>query len=310
MTQPLIIIADHTLAIQAELADLLAADAAVVSAVQTEQLSYWLDNPTLKPDILLLDQNFLEQPLAEFCEAWAVNPALRDCDVVVMGPDNVTSEADALLAGAVDYLRKPLHPVLALARIKAQLQRRAEIARLEALSATDGLTGVANRRYLDQFLNAEWRRAQREGGNIGLIMVDLDHFKRFNDYYGHVRGDECLREVSQALKHCVQRPRDLVARYGGEEFAIVLPSIQFEGVEVVAQRLQQVIAQLKLTHETSPVSDYVTLSMGLAWCEPVAGEHWTLLVEAADEALYTAKAAGRNGHSETVDLASVRMLLS
>ncbi|WP_419810317.1 diguanylate cyclase domain-containing protein [Bacterioplanoides sp.] len=310
MTQPLIIIADQTLAIQAELADLLAADATVVSAVQDEQLQYWLGSPTLKPDLLLLDRHFIDEDLAEFCLRWRANPLLRKCDVVVMGPDAAQDEAQALLAGAVDYLRKPLHPVLALARLKSQLQRRQEVARLEALSATDGLTGVANRRYLDQFLLSEWRRAQRESSSIGLIMVDLDHFKMYNDYYGHVAGDVCLQEVARALQSCVQRPCDLIARYGGEEFAVVLPSIQLSGVEVVAKRIQQAVAMLRLPHDASVTSDMVTLSMGMAWCEPAAGEDCRLLLTAADEALYTAKSEGRNRMSEAVDLASIRMLLT
>lgn len=310
MTQPLIIIADQTLAIQAELADLLAADATVVSAVQEEQLQYWLGSPTLKPDLLLLDRNFIREDLSEFCLRWRSNPLLRDCDVLVMGPDSANDEAQALLAGAVDYLRKPLHPVLALARLKSQLQRRQEVARLEALSATDGLTGVANRRYLDQFLLAEWRRAQRESNSIGLIMVDIDHFKMYNDFYGHVAGDVCLQEIAQALQSCVQRPCDLVARYGGEEFAVILPSIQIEGVEVVARRMQQAVSDLKLPHDASATSDIVTLSMGMAWCEPTAGEDCRLLMTAADEALYTAKSEGRNRMSEAVDLASIRMLLT
>lgn len=314
MSQPLILIADQTLAVQAQLGDLLAGESTVVSIIQPEQLEYWLAEPSQKPDLLLLDREFLNSSeagdIADLLARWTSNPVTRQCDVMVMGIAQEQYEVEALLAGAKDYLRKPLHPMLVLARVKSHLNKRAEISRLEALSATDGLTHIANRRYLDSFMSAEWRRAQREGGNLGLIMVDIDHFKLYNDHYGHVDGDHCLQQVAQILKENVQRPRDLVARYGGEEFAVVLPSIQFDGMAVVAQRLQQAFAEAAIPHDASPVSDKVTLSMGLAWCEPGAGEDCSLLLEAADEALYTAKAAGRNGFSETVDLASVRMLLS
>ena len=151
--------------------------------------------------------------------------------------------------------------------------------------------------------------AAGENGNLGMIMIDIDHFKLFNDYYGHVTGDECLRQVAKVLGECAQRPRDLVARYGGEEFAVVLPSIQIEGLEVVAQRLQRAMSDLAFAHHASPTAETITISMGLAWCEPKAGEDWKLLVEAADEALYTAKSNGRNQYSETVDLAAIRSLI-
>lgn len=308
MSQPLIIIADQTLAIQAQLGDLLAAEADTVSVIQPEQLEFWLDAPAHTPDVLILQRNFLPE-YTLLLERWRSHPKTRNSDVMLMGEACESFEVDALLNGAVDYLRKPVNPVLLLAKVKAQLARRRELSRLEALSTTDGLTHIANRRYLDCFLSAEWGRAQRESGNIGLIMIDVDHFKQYNDYYGHPAGDDVLIKIAAALQGCAQRPRDMVARYGGEEFAVVLPSIQKEGVEVVAQRLQQVISELKIEHRASATSSQLTMSQGLAWCEPKPGEDWHLLIEAADEALYTAKSNGRHCYSETVDLAAIRMLM-
>jgi len=133
-----------------------------------------------------------------------------------------------------------------------------------------------------------------------LIMMDIDHFKAFNDHYGHLAGDECLTLVSQQLKAVVQRPRDFVARYGGEEFVVLLPSVQAEGVVVVAERLKQALENLKITHSYSSSSQYVSMSMGLAWCEPEGDFQPEQLLAAADEALYSAKDAGRNGFSEVV----------
>ena len=161
MSQPLIIIADQTLAIQAQLGDLLATDASVVSAVKPEQLEYWLEVSSQQPDLLILERSFCGVDYRNFCSRWFEHPNTRDCDILILGERKDEYEVEALLAGAVDYLVKPLNPVLTLARVKSQLKRRHEIARLEALSSTDGLTGVANRRYLDQFLAAEWGRAQR-----------------------------------------------------------------------------------------------------------------------------------------------------
>jgi diguanylate cyclase (GGDEF)-like protein len=131
-------------------------------------------------------------------------------------------------------------------------------------------------------------------------MMDIDHFKAFNDHYGHLQGDECLTLVAQQLKAAVQRPRDFVARYGGEEFVVLLPSVQAEGVSVVAKRLQQALANLMIPHAYSSASQHVSLSMGLAWCQPENDFRPEQLIAAADEALYSAKDKGRNGFSEVV----------
>lgn len=311
MTQdPIIIIADETLAVQAQLGACLGSAVTLVSAMNQEQLIYRLSEPSHQTDILLLDMAFVGQQLASFCKQWLESPLSRNVSLIIMGPDDDEAELAALEVGALDYIRKPLNLELCKARIEVVLRHRAQIRRLESLSSTDALTQVANRRYLDDFLLAEWRRAQREGGNIGLIMIDIDYFKGYNDNYGHVEGDKCLRRVAQTLKQQVQRPRDLVARFGGEEFAIILPSIQFDGMAVVAERLRHAIEDLAIPNAGSDVNPYVTVSMGLAWCEPRVDDDVMVLMEAADEALYAAKSAGRNRFSQTVDLASIRSLLT
>ena len=131
-------------------------------------------------------------------------------------------------------------------------------------------------------------------------MIDIDNFKAFNDHYGHLQGDECLTQVAQQLKSAVQRPRDFVARFGGEEFIVLLPSIQPEGIAVVAERLQQALERLMIPHAYSNAGKFVSVSMGLAWCEPDGSYRPEQLIAAADEALYSAKDAGRNGFSEVV----------
>jgi diguanylate cyclase (GGDEF)-like protein len=257
-----------------------------------------------------VDQSFTGQQLSRFCHHWKQDPETRQIGLIVMGPDDDDVEIASLGAGADAYLRKPLNSQLCRIRIDQLLAARKEMQRLESLSVTDGLTGIANRRYFDDFLKAEWLRAKREGGNIGLIMVDIDHFKAFNDHYGHLEGDHCLQKVAATLKEQAQRPRDLVARFGGEEFAIVLPSIHFDGMKVVADRIRTSLTAAALPHEASDTSDILTVSMGLAWAEPSSSDNMDVLIEAADEALYAAKAGGRNRYSETVDLASIRSLMT
>lgn len=172
--------------------------------------------------------------------------------------------------------------------VNLQLQQANE--RLRFLSEVDELTGIANRRVLDQHLIQEWRRARRHSNSLSLIMIDIDWFKEYNDHYGHPAGDACLRQVAQALSVCLQREGELVARYGGEEFCIVLPQLSPDEAMVCAERLQRAVADLSLEHPRGRV----TLSIGVATA--CAGELSAaqMLLENADQALYKAKTAGRN----------------
>ncbi|MEH6449256.1 MAG: diguanylate cyclase [Oleispira sp.] len=300
-TEPLVLIADMGLNNQALLGDLLASEAQVTSIVRDTQLDYWLQQETeALPSVLILDYDFFQQQTRSFCQRWLAHPLMRQVPILITGNADDDIELFALTCGAVDFLVKPFKPILTLARIKLHLAQVKEHRRLSSLSMTDGLTQIANRRYFNEFYSAEWRRACREQGSLGLIMMDIDHFKAFNDHYGHLQGDECLTAVSQQLKAAVQRPRDFVARFGGEEFIVLLPSIQPEGVRVVAERLQQVLANLMIPHAYSSAGQYVSLSMGLAWCEPDNDFRPEQLIAAADEALYSAKEKGRNGFSEVV----------
>jgi diguanylate cyclase (GGDEF)-like protein/PAS domain S-box-containing protein len=165
---------------------------------------------------------------------------------------------------------------------------------LERLSVTDGLTGIANRRYFDRLLEIEWERARRTRESIALIMADIDYFKPYNDHDGHLAGDECLRRVSAALRDCLRRSSDLVARYGGDEFAVLLPVTRAEGSRHVAELIQRRLTDLRLEHRSSPISDRVTMSIGAAATVPQDGQICSWLIEAADACLYEAKRQGRN----------------
>lgn len=300
-TRPLVLIADKRLKKQSLLGDLLSEDARVTSIVRKSQLDTWLQDIDVTPSLLLMDYGFLLEDTRDFCRVWLAHPIMRNVPIVLMGGANENTELSALTSGAIDYLTEPLErPMLTLARLKLHLLQVSELRRLSSLSMTDGLTQIANRRYFDDFYTAEWRRACREQGNIGLIMIDVDNFKSFNDHYGHLQGDQCLTQIAQQLKSVVQRPRDFVARFGGEEFIVILPSIQPEGLVVVAERLKQAIDHLNITHDYSNASNIVTVSMGLAWGEPDKSYLPTEIIAAADEALYSAKDAGRNRRSEVV----------
>ena len=165
---------------------------------------------------------------------------------------------------------------------------------LERLATIDGLTLVANRRFFNERFKEEWRRLAREGFPLSVIMSDVDFFKLYNDRYGHLLGDDCLRAVAGAIRKNATRPADLVARYGGEEFVILLPNTPSRGALRVAELMRKEVEGLRIPHGPSPINDYVTLSLGIATVVPDADSDPTGLIEAADNALYEAKEQGRN----------------
>lgn len=166
--------------------------------------------------------------------------------------------------------------------------------KLEALSTTDGLTGIANRRRFDEALSLEYARHARSGAELSLILLDIDHFKAFNDSYGHVAGDDCLRQIGRVIAGCTARPGDLAARYGGEEFACILPETDHVGAVIIAERIRRAIQALGITHKASNVADCVTASLGAATTHCQTEGSVTNFVAQADDLLYRAKSLGRN----------------
>ena len=177
-------------------------------------------------------------------------------------------------------------------------QRTAELEaanrQLETLSITDALTGLANRRRFDHYWSEEWQRAVRQGTPLAVIMVDVDHFKNYNDHYGHTLGDACLRRLGALLRVTIRRAGELAARYGGEEFVVVLPGATAQQAAETAAALLAAIEAEQIPHAASPVASVLTLSMGVATGSPRAGEDRERLIRLADEALYRAKQQGRN----------------
>ncbi|MBD2260814.1 diguanylate cyclase [Pseudanabaena sp. FACHB-2040] len=182
-------------------------------------------------------------------------------------------------------------------RKQAELALKAANLKLETLAHLDSLTGVANRRRFDEYFIGEWLRLTRTKQPLSLILLDVDYFKLYNDYYGHQQGDDCLMRLAQALKLLVHRSSDLVARYGGEEFAIVLPGTGAKGAIAVAQRVQVAIQALAMPHCQSQVQDTVTVSMGIASIIPDRATPPKVLIQQADKTLYQAKQRGRNQYA-------------
>jgi len=173
-----------------------------------------------------------------------------------------------------------------------ELRRRHEAEQgLATLAATDSLTGLANRRRLDQVLRQEWSRAQRNRKPLAVLMVDVDHFKAFNQRHGHAGGDHALREVARTLERCIRRPADLAARYGGEEFQVILPETELAGALLLAERIR---AQVEALAPFADDAHSVTVSIGVGVYIPGTQHDLTQVLGAADEALYRAKANGRN----------------
>ena len=165
---------------------------------------------------------------------------------------------------------------------------------LERLSFKDGLTGVGNRRQFDTMLATEWASAQRDGKPLSLILLDIDFFKQFNDHYGHVRGDDCLRRIGAVLESATARPRDFVARFGGEEFVLVLPDTDAAAAQRMAERCRSLIADEAIAHERSSIAPRLTVSLGVGTATPAPGEQTRAFIERVDRALYQAKLHGRD----------------
>jgi diguanylate cyclase (GGDEF)-like protein len=252
---------------------------------------------TQQPDLILLDAVMPGLDGYAVCRALHSAAETRDIPVIfITALKTPEDETGALAAGAADFITKPVNAAVVRARVRTQLTVKRQADALRALTLTDGLTGVANRRAFDERLAAEWRRCGRAQAPVALVLIDIDHFKKYNDHYGHQAGDAALVQAAGAMRRAAGRQQDLVARYGGEEFAILLPGVGMEGAQQVARKLLAEIAELGIEHAAAPHAGALTVSMGIAIRVPGAQDTATGLVHAADALLYEAKAAGRNGY--------------
>ena len=249
-----------------------------------------------QPDLILLDVMMPDMDGYALCRWLKQDALLRDIPVVfVTAKHDESAETLALDVGAVDFISKPINTRIVRARVKTHLALKSQRDLLRSLAYIDGLTAIFNRRLFDERLAMEWNRSARNGAPMSVILIDVDHFKRYNDCYGHVKGDACLRSVARKLKENIRRPADVVARYGGEEFACILPETGLTGAMQLATQLQNAVLEQKVPHADSPVTEFVTASLGVASTPgPHDGGSPAELVAFADTMLYRSKTDGRN----------------
>ncbi|MCP4900656.1 MAG: diguanylate cyclase [bacterium] len=246
-------------------------------------------------DLILLDVMMPGLDGYEVCRRLKSDERTLDIPVIfVTARDEVEDEAHGLSLGAVDYITKPFNAPIVRARVKTHVELKYKSDLLARMAQLDGLTGVANRRHFDEILDREWKRAVRAKSWLSLLLLDIDHFKRFNDLYGHPMGDACLKRVASCLEATSSRAGDLVARYGGEEFVILLPGNDAVGAEKVAEQVRQGVRDLAIEHAGSPVATMVTVSIGVSALIPTEERSSSRLVAKADECLYEAKEQGRD----------------
>ena len=269
----------------------------------------------LRPTVIMQDLVMPDVDGMTLVHLYRTNPVLRDIPVLVLSSkEDAAVKSQAFATGATDYLVKLPEPIELVARIRHHSQSYLNMVERDAayralsdqqkqllemnevlrrLSDVDGLTGLNNRRYLDAYMDTEWRRAIREQTDFSVLMIDIDDFKLYNDNYGHLAGDEVLKSVARIIQQCAQRPADVAARYGGEEFVLVLPATSSEGARRVAEQICRNVRELAIpSHGTKAVC--VTVSIGGATSTPCRGDEHAHVLATADEALYEAKRAGKN----------------
>ncbi|KAF1044371.1 MAG: Phytochrome-like protein cph2 [Herbaspirillum frisingense] len=269
-----------------------------------------------KPTVILQDLVMPGVDGMTLVRQYRGSPVLADVPIIVLSSkEDATVKRDAFAGGANDYMVKLPDVIELVARIRyhsrsyinllqrdaayralreSQQQLQKSNFELQRLTNTDGLTGIANRRYFDDYLAAEWKRARREKLELSLLLIDVDYFKLYNDNYGHVAGDAVLKQVAQALDSSIMRPADLSARFGGEEFAMILPRTGLDGALAIGEKICKMVETNQVPHERSAASQWLTVSIGAACLVPGEEQDIKELIEMADRRLYMAKQQGRN----------------
>ncbi|AMK75716.1 MULTISPECIES: diguanylate cyclase domain-containing protein [Methylomonas] len=247
------------------------------------------------PDLILLDIMLDDMDGYEICHQLKSSDKTRNIPVIFLtAKHSEEDEVHGFRIGGSDYITKPFSPSIVLARVRTQIQLKTKSDLLEKLASLDGLTEIPNRRAFDTALERQWNQSKRTGMPLSLLIVDIDNFKQFNDYFGHPMGDECLKRVARALQDITHRPEDLVARLGGEEFSILLPNTDSIGALLRAEQYRETIENLRIRHTQSNPNTFVTISVGVATLQAHAFDNVASLLKAADDALYQAKHQGRN----------------
>lgn len=281
-------------------------------------LGLYADKDEVRPDIDLILMDIVLQGIdgIEACRLIKNDERSAHIPIVILTAYSSSEHIEtAFKAGAIDFLSKPVNKLELHARVRSILHFKSEVDRLrdrekhlvettmqleranvllERLSNSDGLTGIPNRRYFDYMFKKLLASATRLAVPISLLMMDIDNFKLYNDTYGHLAGDDCLKLISGAIHDTIKRESDFIARYGGEEFVIVLFGVDNETSEKLAGNIREHVYGLKIPHSSSPVSEWVTVSIGVVCCIPEPSVSPSKMIAWADKALYAAKSHGKN----------------
>lgn len=247
------------------------------------------------PDVLLLDVMMPEIDGFSFCREIKENDDTRNIPVIfVTALGDEVDELKGLKLGAVDFIHKPISSPILLARVHTHLELKRRTDMLEQRTLVDALTGVGNRRAYDLILEAEWRRLQRKNSCLSMLIVDIDQFKLYNDYFGHREGDDCLEKIAMTLNKVIGRASDQLTRYGGEEFVLLLPDTPLQGAIELSEKVMQHIRELNIPHSPGALQSRVTVSIGGACLYPNKNQLPESLFMLADKQLYRAKETGRD----------------
>ena len=248
-----------------------------------------------QPDLILLDI------VLPGIDGFDVLAELKKCDmshsipvIIISGRSNPDDEVKGLELGAVDYITKPFHEIVVKARVETQVRILKQIRIIEKMGLFDTLTNIPNRLQFDQSLNKEWKRANREKLPVSLIMIDIDHFKTYNDTHGHQQGDVALKTVASTIKSSLKRPADVAARWGGEEFSVLLPNTEIDGAMHIAEDIRKNVEKASIPCSATNSSHNITVSLGVSRMQPDNNNNVSKLILKADTALYMAKDMGRN----------------
>ncbi|PKF63376.1 diguanylate cyclase response regulator [Psychromonas sp. psych-6C06] len=251
------------------------------------------------PDLILLDVELPDMRGLEVCTLLKSNAEMQNIPVLFITSNiEVGFEEKVFDVGGADYITKPLNPRVVAARVNTHLNYQRAIGLLENLAHKDSLTGLDNRRSFDEQLAIEFKRSRRENTPLTIVMIDIDQFKKYNDHFGHVEGDMCLKNIASILMQTARRPTDFVARYGGEEFAFIFPDTDQQGAQVLLSQLLKNIENVGIVHSPEAQYGHVTISIGYSTYLPDQAKKknsvdWKV-VNVADQALYQSKQNGRN----------------
>jgi two-component system, chemotaxis family, response regulator WspR len=291
---------------------------------QPDIIFHYCDDPatalsvagSIRPTVILQDLVMPGVDGLTLVRRYRADPLTADIPIIVLSTkDDANVKSDAFAAGANDYLVKLPDNIELIARLRHHSttylyrQQRDEAYRalresqrqlveinleLQRLTNVDGLTGLSNRRSVDEYLEMQWKLAVREQSQFSILMIDVDNFKRYNDTYGHLAGDDVLKKIAAAIRATFRRPTDIAARFGGEEFIVLLSVTEAKSAHTLGDTLCKRVADLRIAHSESPPLKKVTVSIGGASTIPQRGDSALALIEIADKALYEAKRLGRN----------------